>query len=513
MGGEQSTEVDVDQKALQGFNERETRERRRRRRDAQQRKEERRRAKPRDEFFERVDVTDTIKPIFVEEAEERRKEEEPVGQVEIIQDVISKYKPKRESSEEALSFDEPLSSSSASDSEGDFDRGVFHKEADLADKEQSIFDPTAHVISVEGEVSAGSALKFKDLSVWKHTYPVHQISWFLGSELGLQDRFTPLPVGEGRRFVVPESAVGRYIQVKAVRRIEDQLKRTALRDVDGGVFDPHVKAARHLNKGQSATYKDVTSMVVAGPVLIADSSAHMVLQSLSRGGFDCAVMMRDEPLTDEWSSGCNLDKVDGGGKAARIKLPGGCHIGLDAVRFVYVPPLRPKAVKSASKTPTVLRAAVWRRHVTKSMREEREQDDAEPDERTASFKLKEVVFRPSKSKKIIIMSLAESPDRQGDNTRHDLIRFDVDPAVGRDSLLSVLLGFQAAAATKRVRPDYWLKCSQNGDVDKAKFLVRDFIQGLSEKTVHEQAGYFVEPVTPWEYAKKTEPAYMTKPVL
>lgn len=41
--------------------------------------------------------------------------------------------------------------------------------------------------------------------------------------MGNQVSFRALPNGEGSSFVIPSEAVGRYIQVIATRRVEDQV--------------------------------------------------------------------------------------------------------------------------------------------------------------------------------------------------------------------------------------------------------------------------------------------------
>eukprot|EP00923_Selenidium_pygospionis_P009474 GHVN01016187.1.p1 GENE.GHVN01016187.1~~GHVN01016187.1.p1 ORF type:complete len:569 (-),score=167.38 GHVN01016187.1:103-1656(-) len=515
MGQEESTPIDPS--TLQGFKAaKETNEERRRRKKKEQRASDtgtpgeggskksgdgKRRPRLKDPYFDKVDIGDSIKPIFEREVEDKRAEEEvPVGQIDIAA-VVKKYKPKEESEEDvALGFDEPLSSSS--DESSDEDRGVFHHEVDQKPKQLSIYDPEAHPISIEGDCSAGSSLKVKDLSEWKNSYTIHTIHWSLSSELGSSDRFSPLPIGEGRRLVVPDSAIGRYIQVKVLRRIEDQLGETQLRDVEGGVFDPHIKGARHLQKTHAVTYRDVASTSVVGPVLISDSAAFTVLKALAKGGFNSAVMLRDEPVADER---CNLDAIDGDGvRGDRPKLPGGCTISFDCITFDYIPEGKGRSTRGQ----TTLTSSKWKQG-------EAPNDSATGDEEAASstFRMREVTFRPARSQKTIVMSLAEKKEgASGQITatggiaqkqiRHDIIRFDVDPAVGRDTLLTVLLAFQAAGLGNRGNAKYWNKVMTKGDSESAKQLVAGFIQANSEATKHDEANFYQEPVTPWEYAKR-----------
>lgn len=119
-----------------------------------------------------------------------------------------------------------------------------------------MFSADAHPLSIKGDVCVAEVLECKDLSDWANQFPIHKIQWydfnyavggmcedcilanirplintsfefgdrFLGSEIGHQVSFRAIPDGQGPTFVIPAEAVGRYIQVVAIRRIEDQVK-------------------------------------------------------------------------------------------------------------------------------------------------------------------------------------------------------------------------------------------------------------------------------------------------
>lgn len=87
-------------------------------------------------------------------------------------------------------------------------------------------------------------------------------------------------------------------------------------------------------------------------------------------------------------------------------------------------------------------------------------------------------FRPSLTKKSIV--LATKPRRKElshTKVQADLIRFDVDPRIGRDVLLYICIGFQSAVKSRRAKKDVWIEAFDRGDVDQGKDLIQKYIEG------------------------------------
>lgn len=88
-----------------------------------------------------------------------------------------------------------------------------------------------------------------------------------------------------------------------------------------------------------------------------------------------------------------------------------------------------------------------------------------------------VQCRPSQAHKTLI--LATKPRKKGfSHTKlvQDLIRVDADPSVGRDMLLYIVLGFQAATRFKQDRAEFWQQVFESGDVEKGKDLIQQYLE-------------------------------------
>lgn len=72
-----------------------------------------------------------------------------------------------------------------------------------------------------------------------------------------------------------------------------QLERTKLGDSEGGMYDPHIAGPRTAKTEAPKQYVTVVSSSIAGPVLLAEDAATVILKALARGGFSCAVKLRD----------------------------------------------------------------------------------------------------------------------------------------------------------------------------------------------------------------------------
>lgn len=72
-----------------------------------------------------------------------------------------------------------------------------------------------------------------------------------------------------------------------------QFERTKLGDTESGMYDPHVGGARTAKTQAPRQFVTVVSTSIVGPVLLAEDAATLILKALARGGFSCAVKLRD----------------------------------------------------------------------------------------------------------------------------------------------------------------------------------------------------------------------------
>lgn len=87
-------------------------------------------------------------------------------------------------------------------------------------------------------------------------------------------------------------------------------------------------------------------------------------------------------------------------------------------------------------------------------------------------------FRPSSAKKTIILATkARKEGYSNVKMMQDLIRFDVDPKVGRDVLLYICLAFQAASKFRLGNPQIWNETFERGNVEEGKDLIQRYIEG------------------------------------
>lgn len=71
----------------------------------------------------------------------------------------------------------------------------------------------------------GEGLVVRDLSEWSVQFPLTEIQWYLSSLLGDDSVFDERPMNEGFEFVLPASALGRYIQIIGTRQVQDVVRR------------------------------------------------------------------------------------------------------------------------------------------------------------------------------------------------------------------------------------------------------------------------------------------------
>ncbi|KAL8431503.1 hypothetical protein ACSSS7_005212 [Eimeria intestinalis] len=239
-----------------------------------------------DQFMGRVEVIDHIKPI--RESAPGVKEE--LESYEGIMDLAAKLKEAKKKEEEPLELRvmdlpevEAESVSESSEEETLEDRGVYHRDVSAGVEPTSVLSETAHPVAVEGECAISCTLRFRDESQYSREFPVHRIECIVPLAAGSPDTI----------LVIPADLLGKFVAVKAYRRVEDQFERTKFGDAESGTYDPHVAGARTAKTQAPKQFVTVVSTAIVGPVLLAEDAATLILKALARGGFSCAVKLRD----------------------------------------------------------------------------------------------------------------------------------------------------------------------------------------------------------------------------
>lgn len=460
-----------------------------------------------DVFFQYADVTEHIRPIYeeVQRPEAESLDDDVDGHNVNLTKLLGELGIKKTESNESeglVDFPDQGTESSVSSDDDDEDRGLFHHEQKHQEKSEpvSVLSVEAHPISVKGDCSVGEKLRMVDGSTWAAQYPVYKVQWHLGAEIGTQVTFNTVPEAEGTSLTIPPSAVGRYIQVTATRRVEDQIRGTYGGEVEGGLYDPHVEKAKFVETGTERKFTDVVSVTIVGPVLIPDGWAYAIIKALMEGEFRCFVKLRDE----ETLAVANEEvfqqdgKMDAKGRTLQ-KVPALMTINYSRIRFEYEMS-HDSARKEGASSLFSLEWLSRQLFGDKSGDTKTAQSNANSSLTTVELKFRTVVCRPSESKRTIVLAL--KPKKKGfshTQLAQDLIRFDVDPSVGRDVLLYILMGFQAATVFKEGHCGIWQRVFESGEVEKGKDLIQEYLELLTS-TVHEDTPAYEEmPVSPWDY--------------
>ncbi|CBZ56389.1 conserved hypothetical protein [Neospora caninum Liverpool] len=482
-----------------------------------------------DAFMKHTEAPNHIRPIR-EIGREREKDEGGFEGTFEIADLVKKKKPIEDT--EDYKVDVPLKElpvyerSESETSSSDEDRGQYHFEVSTLQKDEplSVTDPEAHPVIVEGECAVGKELRVRDQSPLALDFPVFRVEWYLGAHIGDAQCFSVHHSREGSAslpFRVPEEAVGKYILAKAYRNVEDQLHETQLASTKAGVYDPHIGGPRHTDYLPPRGVTRVCSTAVSGPALISDACAYVLLKCLARGAFTCAVKLRDfhkhdsygeafVPLQGSRALGKSEKKlpatlfVDNAGlfqlryrPADVLELTGEAASGLGILGLDLAGLLgSPFGDGEGSDRRGAGRRAqgVWG-------------DEAESDGPAPPLKVEElekfstyldkVSVRPSENPNTIIVALEWRATDGAKAGKQDFLRFDVDPAVGRDNALYVIIGFQAAEAAKRFNQKEWERFAQHGDLQEAKTLIQNYLEAITRKTEETRPAFERMPTTPW----------------
>ncbi|KAL8449290.1 hypothetical protein Emag_003674 [Eimeria magna] len=442
-----------------------------------------------DQFMGRAEVTDHIKPI--REAAPGVKEE--LESYEGIMDLAAKLKEAKKREEEPLDLrvmDLPeIEAESVSESEEETieDRGVYHRDVSAGVEPTSVLSETAHPVAIDGECAVSCSLRFRDESPYSREFPVHRIEWFSTSSISSicldalgatgipffashvlwkRRRVDSLSIGDSTILsivplaagspdtilVIPADLLGKFVAVKAYRRVEDQFERTKFGDAESGTYDPHVAGARTAKTQAPKQFVTVVSTAIVGPVLLAEDAATLILKALARGGFSCAVKLRD--VLDSADRAVPLERDPVKSAKAKNKIPATLLVDAGMLELRYL------------KSYIAL------------------DEDG--------------VIRPNIPKGQALDAAHSDFDRHGYKSggTQQLIRFDVDPAVGRDLALHHCLAFQAArrARLSRTTCEAWYN---NGNVAAVRQMVQDFLEAQATEASEASPAFEKMPTTPW----------------
>lgn len=441
-----------------------------------------------DPFFRYADVRDHIRPVW--EEEQARAREPLEGDIsgtadvqKLLEELGGRGKGDGDEDEEGGAVDERLlglganSPTETSEEEDVGERGIFHHEVKEKPKEAlSVFSAEAHLIAALGDCVVGETLVFKDLSSWASQFPVHRIQWYIGDEIGTQVTFRVVPATEGSTLQIDATAVGRYIQVVATRRVEQQLRRALGQPEEGGVFDPHVRAARHVETGAERLSMDVQSVAVVGPVAIPDSWAYTLMSALAAGQFACAVKLRDEvirrPEGDDRRSTLS-DQV-------LAKIPAHITVTFSTLDMTY----DASRCETRQAGDTSLFSLEWLRQLI-GLASPTPEALATQSLGTVVARLpfKSTAVRPGRSPKTIVLATPRHKEFR------DLVRFDVDPSVGRDVCLYALLIFQAARRFRDTDTAGWKQSVTQGELYRVKELLQYYLEDIAGTVAGEMLAY------------------------
>ncbi|PFH31379.1 hypothetical protein BESB_028140 [Besnoitia besnoiti] len=398
-----------------------------------------------------------------------------------------------------------------SESSDDEDRGRYHFEVSTRKRGEplAVTDPEAHPVMIEGERAVGYELHLKDESLFAREFPVFRVEWFLGLDVNDSDRFSVHFDQEGSLslpYRIPQEAVGKFVMAKAYRNVEDQLQDTQLGGQDAGAYDPHVGGVRHSDYRPPPGVVKVCSTAVVGPVLISDACAYVLQKALSRGGFTCAIKLRDVFKADEYQ-GEKIISLDGARTAAksRKKLPGTLRVDNSGIVEVAYRASDLQDLEDDSADGGIFGylpvGGLLGRETTDRKRGGRRpggDSDSESDrmERYAT-PLDKVYVRPSRGQNTMIVATEWRPLDEKKEGKQDILRLDIDPVVGRDNALYVVIGFQAAKKARRFDTREWKRLVDMGDLQEVKQMVERYLKEITSTATEKAPAFERMPTTPW----------------
>lgn len=413
-----------------------------------------------DAYFQYTKVDDHIRAIHDDHRKnEKRKIAEQDGSVDIAS-VLSELNLSNDKDKEADNPDltnnvpDILEENSEDDSSSDEEenRGMYHQEVQKVEAiETDVSHSEAHPVSILGLVSVGQTLRVKDMSPWRNQFPIHRIHWHISNGIVEQHSFSPMIASDETTFVLNEEHLGHFIQVRATRRVERQVKDTLVEHVEGGVYDPHIRAAAaHAEKGVERVIFDVESTSVVGPVLISDAWAAALVHSLAEGSFEVAVKLHDEVR--------ELDR-----RRPSKKIPAVLRLTIESLDFHYVTPSHEESGRNR------IFSLEWLKYLVGDNKDEKKKKVTPNTQVVASLPLKRISVRPVlDSRKALILAVTRQ------KRPVELIRLDVDTRVGRTLLMCHIIAFQKASA---VSQNEWQEVADSGEYDLPKGLVQKRLEG------------------------------------
>eukprot|EP00919_Chromeraceae_sp_WS-2016_P070591 GHVR01167315.1.p1 GENE.GHVR01167315.1~~GHVR01167315.1.p1 ORF type:complete len:487 (-),score=150.75 GHVR01167315.1:55-1515(-) len=289
-------------------------------------------------------------------------------------------------------------------------------------------DPKNHTVGIRGITCEGETLSLVDHSPLKDSH-TNSYKWTVSTTSARHPSFPNDAVSStDTTLVLDSSMIGLHVRLRCTRTIEKT----------GGInkltaFDPLTDKSKTLTTHTDEDGNDnvVQTEAFTGPILISDAWANLIVVSLSKGAFSCAVRMKDDPRLVQ----------AGEVTEEKIRIGGTVTLQLGSVLFE------------------------WEAHTHTHTHTDDTQDEPETEFLDAEFDAKLVQFLPSRNSKMMVMMDLETELP---------VRFDVDPSVGRDKLLYLCLAFQANRK-RREKSQFWKDILSSGESKEAKKLVQDFL--------------------------------------
>ncbi|OEH79734.1 hypothetical protein cyc_02364 [Cyclospora cayetanensis] len=404
-----------------------------------------------DQFMEKADVIDHIKPI--READMAAKKE--LESYEGIMELSAQLKKEKRKEEEPLDL-----------------------KVEIEEEPVTIFREAAHPVAIEGECAVNCTLQFRDDSPYMREFPVYKIEWAESLSVGEATVFSIAALAGGgpdTPLIIPSDSLGKYICVRAYRQVEDQFETTKLRDNEAGMYDAHVAGARTAKILAPKQFVTVVSTSIVGPVLLAEDVTVLILKALARGGFSCAVKLRD--VLDSADRAVPLERDPVKAAKAKKKIPATLLVDFRMLELRY-----PKSCIRVDEDGLI------HLNLTK--------EPMGTEFAVIEQPLDVISVRPSKGPNTIVLALVFNTHGYEHGGTQQLIRFDVDPAVGRDLALHQCLAFQAVRKARLTRSTLssWYNC---GNVEALRRAVQDFLEAQALASSEAAPAFEKMPTTPW----------------
>ncbi|XP_053992980.1 uncharacterized protein LOC128884028 isoform X2 [Hylaeus volcanicus] len=445
-----------------------------------------------DTFLKYANITDAIRPIYEAEASQVTNDAKDVTFMnasvnDILKELLNTSKENETDDDKNLrDFDsmerEISEEKSTSDSDECVeDRGMYHYEQKNEQESVSIISSMAHPIFVQGDCCIGESLKVRDGSPWAQQYPIFSVSWFVGMEIANSILFSIKPDNTGWTLAIQPEMFGKYLQVKAYRRVEDQRANWSNTNEEKGVYDPHVGHVKMIQTGIEKHLVDVLSSTTIGPVLISDEMAYNVLRSLNEGHMKCLMELNEKSLQTV-STYSLYEKSNETHKSFKdhrentFNCKGKLYINFKRLSMKY-------SLSKDLQNSKLYEKDLY--HFLRSIQEYffgsvSKKLNSTEDSQKITIKLKlnklKAVTGIGKHELILKRFVDKMPSGESRQSGCNSIRLYTEPDNKRDILLYTIYAFQAASYFGENSKGSWNESMKTGDVGKVKDMIQKYFE-------------------------------------